>query len=294
VRAWHTSFRLPGAAAVTLALLLITASARADTAVDGAALYQKHCAPCHGATAKGDGPIAATFTAPPRNLRDGFLDLYSTEDLVRRVLAGRALQLAVDPKALRARAQDTEALVAHLQRLGASDWEKVSRGWGLYAQRCEGCHDPYGHPAKPLPPGVHTPRDLSDEKLQKETSDAAMARAVRHGRSGMPALVPRISEEEAKGLAAYVRLLSPGFELYSRYCTSCHGDDGRGDGKLGEELGQPTVMLDRNYMSKQEPEELRIKVWHMVGNEKPSMPHYRWTIREAQARQIVDFLKSLD
>jgi len=33
--------------------------------IDGARLYRHHCAPCHGATGMGDGPIAEKLKAPP-------------------------------------------------------------------------------------------------------------------------------------------------------------------------------------------------------------------------------------
>ena len=34
----------------------------------GQAAYQKNCVPCHGASAKGDGPVAANMTVKPSDL----------------------------------------------------------------------------------------------------------------------------------------------------------------------------------------------------------------------------------
>ena len=42
--------------------------ATADHLAAGAALYQTHCAACHGATGKGDGPAGEQLTPPPANL----------------------------------------------------------------------------------------------------------------------------------------------------------------------------------------------------------------------------------
>jgi mono/diheme cytochrome c family protein len=37
---------------------------------DGRAMFQSYCAPCHGTSAKGDGPAAAALTPKPANLTE--------------------------------------------------------------------------------------------------------------------------------------------------------------------------------------------------------------------------------
>lgn len=266
----------------------------ADKKIDGQALYQRQCAGCHGPTGEGDGPDALIFATRPRNLREGFLAQYPTEDLVKRIRGGVPLQLALDNAALQRRATEVESIVAHMRRLPTVRWPKVENGWETYARRCEVCHGVYGAPVRDLPPGVSTPRDLSAPDFQASVSDEALRQAVRHGHHHMPALVPRITEAEANDLASFVRLLSPGFELYTRYCASCHGDEGRGVGSLGEVMQLPTVVFDKRYFARRNPEDIRKGVWHMVGEHKPSMPHFRWTLSEAQARAIVEYLKSTE
>lgn len=52
-----------------LAILCLAATpALADDPETGAALFQTHCATCHGAEAKGDGPLGAMLTIAPPNL----------------------------------------------------------------------------------------------------------------------------------------------------------------------------------------------------------------------------------
>jgi mono/diheme cytochrome c family protein len=259
--------------------------------VDGKVLYLRRCAPCHGQNGSGDGPDAPYFIAPPRNLREGFLSKYSTDDLVRRIRDGRSLQLGLDLKALQERARDVEDIVAHLKRLPTIDWRRVEAGWETYVDRCEACHGPYGHPTPQLPAGVTRPRDLSAPEFQSSLNDRDLLVAVRHGRQHMPALVPRLPPSDGPLLVAFVRLLSPGFELYSRNCAACHGDDGRGVGSFVESLQVPTVVFDRAYFHQRDPEEIRHAVWHMVGEHKPVMPHFRWNLSEAETRAIVEYLK---
>jgi mono/diheme cytochrome c family protein len=252
----------------------------------------RYCAPCHGADARGAGPDADLFEPAPRNLHGGFLRNYPVDALVARVRSGERLALVVDPAALRARTRDVEDLITHLNRLASVDWQVVESGWEIYADRCESCHGPRGKPPQSLPAGLKRPADLSTPEFQQATSDVDLAVAVRHGKDGMPALAPQVTKAEASELTKFVRLLSPGFTLYSRYCSVCHGDDGKGLPEFARTIDAPTVALDRDYLAKKDREELRVAVWHMLDNEKPTMPHFRWTLNEKDVQQIFDYLRA--
>lgn len=271
----------------------VAAAGAARAEADGKRLYLRRCAPCHGERGGGDGPDAPYYSAPPRDLRGGFLSRYSTDDLVRRVREGRSLPLGVDLDMLKKRATEVESIISHMKRLPAIDWRRVEAGWETYVDRCEACHGPYGRPGRLLPAGVRAPRDLSDPDYQSRMTDEDLLITVRHGRDHMPALVPRVPEVEGPALAAFVRLLSPGFELYSRHCAACHGDDGRGVGSLIETMRVPTVIFDRAYFRRREPEQIRHAVWHMLDEHQPAMPHFRWSLTEGETRAIVEYLKKL-
>lgn len=284
----------PAWSAIALALLMLPQEAPARTApeeTEGAGLYRRYCAACHGAGGEGDGPDATLFLSPPRNLRNGLLAHYRTEDLVRRVREGRPLELALHLPSLKARARDTEAIATHLARLPEVDWSLAGPGWDLYAARCELCHGAFGTPDRTLPPGVRRPRDLSSAAVQRSIDDATLRKAVRHGRKGMPALTPRVAEADTGPLVAFVRLLSPGLELYTRYCANCHGDDGRGAGNLADGIRWPALAFDRSYFARRYPEQVREAIWHMLDEQQPIMPHYRWALTETQVRAIIEYLK---
>jgi mono/diheme cytochrome c family protein len=259
---------------------------------DGADFYRRDCARCHGPHGRGDGPDVGIFTSPPRDLRTDFLTKYSTAELVRRVRRGSVLKLDVDPKAFGERSRDVTALVAHLERLPDIDWRLVDSGLTKYSERCEKCHGHYGHPPAVPSANAKTPRDLSDPAFQRDTSDDALRVLVRHGREGMPPLTPAVKDADAAALAAYVRLLSPGYELYVRFCANCHGDNGRGAENLTATKTKP-IVLDEAYFAAHDHEHVANAVWHMMGEKKPQMPHLRRNVSETAAQAIINFLKSL-
>src|SRR5262245_23316272 len=50
-------------------LLGWVALATADQATEGKAIFMQYCASCHGPKGSGNGPLAATLSTPPANLR---------------------------------------------------------------------------------------------------------------------------------------------------------------------------------------------------------------------------------
>ncbi len=279
------------AAIPALVFVLTAVPASAQVRLDGERLYRKHCASCHGDSGRGDGPDAALFAEPPRDLRAAFLKKYSVDDLVQRIRSGRALELLFDLPKLRERAADVESLFAHLQRLPKLEWQVVEHGRESFENRCAQCHGASGQPPAKLPRGVRRPVDLSTPAYQRALSDAQLAELVRHGLHGMPALTPRVAADDVRALVAFVRVLSPGFIIYDRYCAVCHGDDGQGVGSFAEAVPLPALAFDSAYFARRDPEEIRAALWHMVAQQKATMPHYHWVIDEATARAIVEYLR---
>jgi mono/diheme cytochrome c family protein len=109
----------------------------------------------------------------------------------------------------------------------------------------------------------------------------------------MPALVPRVTEREAADLTRFVRLFSPGYELYDRYCSSCHGP--HGEGATGALLTRPAphFAFDDLYFTKHSSDEVRQSIWHMLEDKTPSMPHFHETLSEGEVQAILLYLRSL-
>ena len=252
---------------------------------DGARLYRWNCAPCHGRDGRGDGPDADLFPERPRNLHDPALQRYDTRALVRRIRDGRALALPLDPKALRARLRETDAIEAHLRRLPTVDSRAVRRGMAPYAAHCERCHGAFGET-------TDTTLDLADPALQQRLDDAALLAAIRGGHGPMPPLAAMLPQRQERDLLAFVRQLSPGSIRYSRYCAPCHGDDGHPPATLAGGFRRPTVVFDATYFSHVDAQDLQTAIWHMLDEKKPRMPHFAPLLDEAQTEAIVDYLRA--
>jgi mono/diheme cytochrome c family protein len=100
-------------------------------------------------------------------------------------------------------------------------------------------------------------------------------------------------------VVAFVRLLSPGYELYDRYCVSCHGPRGQApDPALMEALGLPSSphlppAFDRAYFQSHTDEQLRPKIIHMVKLNRIAMPHFAGELTAEQVREVVHYLRTL-
>lgn len=263
---------------------------------NGARFYRRDCARCHGPHGRGDGPDATIFPDRPRNLRADFLTKYSNAELIRRIRRGSPLQLAVAPEALKARQHEVAVLGAYLRRLPTVDWRPLQLGQDLYVLHCASCHGVYGQPTSSAgsaggdrPP----PHDLSDAAFQRETPDDRLRALVLDGHGGRRDAPPKLGVQDAAAVVAYLRLLSPGYEIYSRFCANCHGDDGRGSLYFAEMTPRPSIVFDASYFARHDEAYVDDRIWHMVAEKKPHMPHLKHEVSETAAHDIIDFLKSI-
>jgi mono/diheme cytochrome c family protein len=257
----------------------------------GRRLYLLNCARCHGDGATGDGPDGRALQAGPADLRRR--DLLSTnkdEQLVTRVREGQPrLRLALP---VPHRSTDTEALEEFLRSIPSVNWPLADTGRALYLSHCVDCHGHYGHgDGVALDRTERVPRDLSDPSLQRLLTDQELSLLVRHGKAGMPKLHRRPSEADTPALVSFVRILSPGYELYYRYCVSCHGPHGKSSETQADE--RPRFVFDDRYVRSLDAEELRERIWHMLRGVKPEMPHFEATLTPGDVRAILAYLRSL-
>jgi mono/diheme cytochrome c family protein len=89
---------------------------------------------------------------------------------------------------------------------------------------------------------------------------------------------------------------STGAALYARYCTGCHGPQGRGDGPNAASLPVPPARhASKDAMSARPDDALydTIAGGGAIMNRSPRMPAYGTTLTPAQIRALVRHIRSL-
>ena len=208
----------------------------------GAEIFARQCADCHGATGRGDGPVAYLLDPKPRNFAAGTFRVVSTangvpsdDDLLatlRRGMPGSAM-----PPWGHLPESDLRALVAEVRRL-------VVEGSAADAQ-------------------ADDPELGRDEALADALDD--------YGTPGPPAAVPPEAPRTADDLER-------GRALYLKSCAACHGEDGRARVPVEkfDSEGYPIGARDFTrgiFKGGSRGEDIARRVWiGMPGTPMPSLP----------------------
>jgi mono/diheme cytochrome c family protein len=210
------------------------------------------------------------------------------------------------PPAARAQTPATPAGSAELTPFARAKAETILRD----QLPCLGCHTLDGKGGK-LAPELSTVRGRRDP--------AYIARIVADPQTTVPGtLMPHtpmphelrvLIVRYLGGDAALVKTakVSPGAEssgtadstgptLYARYCTGCHGAQGRGDGPNATSLPVPPARhASKDAMSARPDDALydTISGGGAIMNRSPRMPAYGTTLSPAQIRALVRHIRSL-
>ncbi len=86
---------------------------------NGKALYEGHCASCHGMIGGGDGLEASGLTPPPTNFRSAAMGSVPDNDLEQAILAGKP-DTAMRGYGTILTSQDVSEIIAYLRSLSVS------------------------------------------------------------------------------------------------------------------------------------------------------------------------------
>lgn len=267
----------------------------------GEVLYIRNCADCHGWEGKGNGPVGQVLLKKPPSLRRPELLTQNTEaELVARILLGKDLSVPLSPEAVKETENDTFALLSYLRRLPTIPWQEVAAGQMVYDSLCVTCHGIYGRGDGLMSPSLTPrPRDLTNTKYQKQLKDSELLRIITEGHGSMPAAGDVVTPEDRRAVVAFVRLLSPGYELYDRFCEVCHGAQGVPPeiaqrelfGGAGAQAKMP--VFDKKYLQAHSDKQLHGWVRHMLKQHHTAMPHFGGDLNAEDVRQILTYLRSL-
>jgi cbb3-type cytochrome oxidase cytochrome c subunit/cytochrome c553 len=179
------------------------------SAAQGAALYSRHCASCHGAEMRGDGPAAAGLMPAPTSLLHRW---YTRERLLEALwhgVPGTAMpawrDLSLD---------DLNLLISHVEAPGSTirhdnampvlPPDAAERGARVYAANCAQCHGPDGYGDGSAANSL--PRPPTNFRHQRMTSLGIVA-VLEQGIPGtmMAAWGGRLSPEDMASVAEHIR-----------------------------------------------------------------------------------------
>jgi mono/diheme cytochrome c family protein len=268
---------------------------------EGEALYLRHCSGCHGWEGRGDGAVAKILGVHPPSLRR--LQLYKWYDeaeLTAKILFGDAFLIIPNPDRIVSTEADILALFTHIKRLPQIEWDEVMKGKETYDSLCAYCHGFYGRgdgiwaQDQAVPP-----RDLRSSAFQTKMSDRDLVRIISQGKGSMPGSKDVLEAEEVQSIIAYLRILSPGFELYERFCAACHGSDGYPLSASEELFGVPSPpsqyipIFNEDFFRSRTDATLRLWVRHMYKAKHSSMPHFSFELNGGNIRKIIGYLRRL-
>jgi len=231
---------------------------------DGAVLYAQNCARCHGIGGNGDGLASAYLDPPARKFgQEKFMlgttstSIPSDDDLV--YLMGHGIPGTAMPPFPNLADDERRAIAQHIRRLAYA---------GLYAKR-------FALIAKDEDPD---PKEVHDWVTKQLTVGDPLPLPANLTHPGPNALVH-------------------GKVIFQKNCATCHGPEGKGDGKdvnsLKLENGRPTRPRDLArgiYKGGGEPDRLFARI--SLGMPGTPMPDLRLLPPEDRA-DLVHFVRSL-
>lgn len=177
----------------------------------GAALFSDQCAPCHGPSGQGDGPLAAQFSSPVPALAAPEIYRPASPAQWFALVTNGDLQQFMPPFGGAQGAAERWEVTYYALALGtpASSLGPASQ---IYAQQCASCHGPEGKGdgagAKSLPAPL---ADLTKASTLAGATGQDLYNLISQGSpAGMPPASSDLTEDQRWSLVAYVRSLAEG------------------------------------------------------------------------------------
>jgi cbb3-type cytochrome c oxidase subunit III len=113
-------------------------------------------------------------------------------------------------------------------------------------------------------------------------SDAAAQEKEQHDKADAQKLKNPVAGDDES--------IEAGKKLYQRFCASCHGPNGRGDGGLALSGGTPSDLTDETWDYGSTDGEIFVTIRDGVSSD---MLAYKEKLNEKQIWQVVNFIRSL-
>jgi len=163
----------------------------------GAVIFAEKCAPCHGDTGQGDGPMASKLQKPPAAIGKPEIARAAAPANWYTIVTEGNINSFMPPFKDGLSDQQRWDVVAYSISLGGSTALEAQKGKSVYEAQCLQCHGPSGNAI----PNV----DLSDQALLAKINQNDIANFVNKGVGTMPGFGGLIPDADVYAVAAYVR-----------------------------------------------------------------------------------------
>jgi cytochrome c oxidase cbb3-type subunit 3 len=306
------------AAALLSAMLLIPRVSCATPSGEGKKLYLSYCAACHGTDGKGDGRVAELIRNKPTDLtRNGFLLKKSDKELKDAIRGSEGVfhgrrylpSMKVDFSA-----QEVFALINYIRSFQKPVEGDPIEGRKLYVAYCSECHGRNGRgdgrKARYLGRKL---RDQSDDDYMSLKTDKDLYNVIikgggaAHGAKFMPEWRDMLRPQEVWDIVSYMRFLhrgkseegdpEKGRSLFTKYCASCHGESGDGEGPMADILTpRPKSLLGSDIAASIADVDLFFTI--MGGGRamglSDQMPAWGGVLSEREVWDIVRYIRALN
>ncbi|HSB77678.1 MAG TPA: c-type cytochrome, partial [Candidatus Methylomirabilis sp.] len=281
----------------------------------GKALYNTHCAVCHGVDGRADTPVGHMLNPRPRNFADPVEMARVTVDrMYQAIKEGRpGTAMAAWEKVL----SETQIgdVIDYIHSLASPSGRPLTAeqlslevGRRLYVRECAVCHGVDGRADTEAAKVLHPPPSkFADPIEMARLDDGRIYSAIKLGRPGtaMGGWGELLSPVEIIDLMRYVRtLVQPppagttaaqldllgGEQVYRQHCMVCHGEKGNAQTPLGQSL----VPHPRDFTRVQEMASISDKdLAQAIALGKPgtAMAPWRGVLNSEDIRRVILFIR---
>lgn len=282
----------------------------------GRALYERHCAVCHGNDGRGDTPVGRLLKPRPRNFTDPIEMARLTVDRIYHAIKeGRPGTAMASWKDVLTETEigDVIDYVHGFSSAGktaplSAGQLSLEVGRRIYERECAYCHGVDGRAdtgvARVLNP---PPRNFADPVAMARVDDGRMYMAIYRGRPGtaMGGRGELLTGPEIIDVMRYVRTLARplpagmtpaqldvrvGDQIYRQHCIACHGEQGDGRTSVGEHL----VPRPRDFTRTQEMAAIgdaELAQAIMRGVPGTAMAPWEGVLNKEDVRRVVVFIR---
>ncbi len=297
-----------------LIITLPTALVRAADSTAGKALYDEHCAFCHGPKGLAETPVGRILNPRPRRFADPIEMARLSDDQIYHAIKSGVPGTAMASWGKVLGEREIGEVMDYIRELRGTSKPMTRQqlslavGRRIYDKECAFCHGRTGHAdtdaARVLKP---RPSNFADPIAMARIDDARIYAAIKLGRPGtamaswgslltpveiidVMRYIRSLQEPLPKGISPERAEIAVGRNIYSTYCVNCHGPRGKADTPLGQVLSpRPRNFTDRSIMAQLSDEQMTTA----IGQGKPGTAMAPWggILSAADIQRVIRYIR---